>query len=77
MYTPIQTLCKSDDYVNQELSQARVLMGLKTTDLDRLADVVGLLYLYCSDKLQTITLSTLDEIHLRAAYKVCLTLKEM
>ncbi|KKL48443.1 hypothetical protein LCGC14_2325420 [marine sediment metagenome] len=73
MHTPIQTLCKSDDYVNQELSQARILMGLKTTDLDRLADVVGLLYIHCSDKLQTITLATLDEIHLRAAYKVCLS----
>ena len=67
MSTPIQELCKSDKYVTQELLQARELMGLKATDFARLANVVGFLYLYCSDELKEITLATLDEIHLRAA----------
>ncbi len=67
MDSPIRELCKSDDYVRAELVRCREAMGMKGTDLDRLAGVVGLLYCHCSDKLQTIVLSTLDEIHLRSA----------
>ncbi len=65
----IKELYKDDDYVRNELVEARRLMGLKTTNLDNLIDGVVLLYLHCGNRWRGMALTTLMEITLRGAMK--------
>ena len=64
---PIQSLCSDDDYVRNELVEARRLMGLKSTNLDSVIFALGLLYLYCSDKMRDMVETTLNEASMRRA----------
>ncbi len=65
----IAELYKNDDYVREELVEARRLMGLKTTNLDNLIGAVALLYLYCGNRWRGMAETTLMEITMRGAMK--------
>ncbi len=65
----IAELYKNDDYVRDELVEARRLMGLKTTNLDNLIFAVALLYLHCGERWRMMAETTLMEITMRGAMK--------